>query len=126
MGRASWLAWIGGALALGLTAFLLGLSGLFGAPPAPPAVVNLVGAIPVAAEGLDCPAGEAVTELLPGDRVFVTARSEDSEWLAVRSAAGAYATVWVAASALRLDDPAALETLQIDGCLTPTISGAQS
>lgn len=121
MGRAPWLAWFGGAVAVAIIAFLIGLTGLFGGRESPPATINLIGALAAGADGLDCPEGAAVTRLLPGDRVYVVARSSDSEWYAVRSAARSYETVWVAASAVRADDTAAIVGVPIDGCLTPTL-----
>lgn len=117
--HASWLAWFGGALAVAFIAFLVGLTGLFGGRAAPPADVDLIGAIATGIEALDCPAGEPVARLLPGDRVYVVGRSADSVWVAVRSAAGSYETVWVAAAAIRLDDVEATLSVPIDGCLDP-------
>lgn len=120
MGRAPWLAWFGGAVAVAIIAFLIGLTGLFGGRESPPATINLVGAIAAGADGLDCPEGAVVTRLLPGDRVFVVARSSDSTWFAVRSAGESYETVWVAASTVRADDSAGIVGVPVDGCLTPT------
>ena len=94
---------LGGLGAAGLVAgAVLGLTVLKPSASAPPLVSGAeVTGLDLA--GFDCPHGSVVASLNAGDRVFVTGRSDDGSWLAIRDPRHTDRTVWVPAKAARRD-----------------------
>ena len=116
-----WMWWLGSAVGLAALVFLAGLAGILGRPDPLAADLGLVGAVAGGTTALDCPGGEPVAQFTPGERVYATARTTGGGYLAVRIPGREFETVWVAAEALTLDDPTAIEALPIDTCITPDV-----
>jgi hypothetical protein len=112
-----WTSWLGAAVGLGALVFLAGLVGMLGRPDPLAVDLGLVGAVAGGTPALDCPGGEPVAQFTPSERVFVTARTADGGYLAVRIPGKEYETVWVAAPMLTPDDATAIDRLPIDGCI---------
>ncbi|MCU1440983.1 MAG: hypothetical protein JWP85_1980 [Rhodoglobus sp.] len=118
-----WVSWLGGAVGFGVLLFLAGLAGMLGRPDPLAVDLGLVGAVAGGTPALDCPGGEPVAQFTPSERVFVTARTADGAYLAVRIPGKQYETVWVSAVALTSDDATAIDRLPIDECIVPVVEG---
>lgn len=117
--RLAWAAAVALAGAVGITAGALGIAGrpAAGQTPAP-----FVGAVVQSVAVLDCPGGAVIGSLGAGDRVLVIARTSDSDYLAVRSPADLYATVWVSAASVDtgpIEASLARADIPIDDCVHP-------
>jgi hypothetical protein len=118
-----WGLWLAGTLGTATLVFLAGLAGMLGRPDPIAVDLGLVGAVAGGTAALDCPGGEPVAHFTPSERVFVTARTADGEYLAVRIPGKQYETVWVAAIALTPDDATAIDGLPVDECIVPGVEG---
>jgi hypothetical protein len=99
----------------GVVGGALGVTGVFGAPLADAAGPRPYSAtVDTSVAGLDCPGGAAVTDLFPGQRLFAIARTDDSDFVAVRDPAALDTTVWVDVDALQLEDD--IDGLPVSGC----------
>jgi hypothetical protein len=119
-----WAWWLAGALGAAALVFLAGLAGMLGRPDPVAVHLGLVGAVAGGTVALDCPGGEPVAYFTPSERVFVTARTADGAYLAVRIPGKEYETVWVAALGLTPDDASAIDALPVDDCIVPVVEGA--
>jgi hypothetical protein len=111
-----WAAWFGGAVLLGAIAFGAGAAGMLGRPPSAPP--GIVGAVASGVQAYDCPEGEPVGLFAPDYVVWLTARTADGEWFAVRDPALSYETVWIRSSGVSVEASA---LLPIDACITPPV-----
>lgn len=122
--RARW-AWAGCVALAALAGAMAGALGLAGRPEAVSTPPALVGAIAGRIPALDCPGGVEVGSLTNGDRVLVIARSADGQFLAVRSPAADYATVWVMAGAVDtrpIESSLARANVPVDDCVHPEVA----
>ena len=115
----AWASCVALAAGVGVAAGVLGIAGRPAAAPSQSPIVGaVVGSVPV----LDCPGGAVIGSLGSGDRVLVIARTGDGDYLAVRSPADLYATVWVGAASVDtgpIEASLARADLPIDDCVHP-------
>jgi hypothetical protein len=120
-GLGSWLPWGAMVVVAGLVGTGLGLSGLVGSPAA--GVVPLtVLAVDATTDAYDCPSGAAVSTFSANERALVVARTEDSEWLAVRDSYDYSHTVWLPASVVSVDaGQGDVDAVPVQDCVVPEV-----
>lgn len=119
-GGAAWLAWIGGALAIGVLAAGLGAAGVFGHPAVGVWESGSPAGLVRTAVAADCPGGSPVTVFSARQRVLVIARSADAGYLAVRDPADYSRRVWLPADVVTIDSgQPELGALAMAGCPAP-------
>lgn len=122
---ASWPLWAGALAAAGVAGAVgatLGLTGLLGGVGGSPVPVGQPGQAPVVTAFADtvagsfCPAGSPVVRFAMGERVFITARTEQGDYVQVRHPLDRDARVWVPATSVEAEDVAVLAGLPVGGC----------
>ncbi len=124
----SWPAWAAVGLIAAGSGFGLGATGTIGGPaeasrPLADRGLAATGATaPLPAIGLDCPLGQPIGRLEPGDRVLAISRSGDR--VEVRDPRDLRRTMWVRASALQLDrNGDSVSDLPEGSCVVPSADG---
>lgn len=110
----TWLPWVGLVVVAGIVGGLLGPLGAFGRTT--DLQLGSQGAhIGQAVDAAICIGGPGAGDFTPGERVLAVARSEDSSYLGLRDSAHFIRTVWVRATAVKLDPKQDVSSLPVGG-----------